>query len=176
MFDLSKLIEVLAEHAPNEAVGLFITTYGVFILTFILIIIVLVRFFKKASLNKEVSEQEIQLLKNEIAMITKQAADISINNTNVSQEIKDEIRANNDATMQLLIAMGITSGMNYTDITNVIEKATAIYKVSKEQYEALENEASTKADEELKAKADEEAKAKEKEDQLNNDLASIIIG
>lgn len=171
-FNLAKLIEVLAEHAPNEAVGLFIATYGVFIIAFILIVVVLVRFIKKTGNNKTATEKEVEILKESIKAITEQAAGISLNNANVSQEIKDEIKANNDATMQLLIAMAITSGMNYTDIANVIDKAKSIYSVASDQYDALQQEATAKVEEKEQA----EAVAQAQKEQLKADLASIKIG
>lgn len=171
-FDLGKLIEVLAENAPNEAVGLFIATYGVFIAAFALMLVLLIRFIKKTANKEQVSDAEIKQLKNALNIVTEQAATIAVDNAKVSDEIKNEIKANNDVTMQLMIAMAINSGMNYTDICNTIEKATSIYETSKEQYNALVDEANVKAEQEAQAQAEAQAQV----EQLNNDLASIKIG
>lgn len=171
-FDLGKLIEVLAENAPNEAVGLFIATYGVFIVAFALMLVLLIRFIKKTANKEQVSDAEIKQLKNALKIVTEQAATIAVDNAKVSDEIKNEIKANNDVTMQLMIAMAINSGMNYTDICNTIEKATSIYEASKEQYNALVDEANVKAEQEAQAQAEAQAQV----EQLNNDLASIKIG
>lgn len=158
-FDIGELIRVLVENCPNETVALFISTYGVFIVAIILIVVVLVRSIKKTGSFKDLSASELALMKNAINIITDNAAKTAVDNQKVTQEIKDEIRTNNDAVMQLLISFGIANGMSYTDITNTINKAKGIYDTSKDQYALLENEAKKKVDDEAKAEA--EAKANE---------------
>lgn len=171
-FDLGELIRVIAENCPNEAVGLFIGTYGVFIIAILMVVILLIRFAKKTSIKGGATDAEIKELKQAIAIITNQASNIAVDNANVSNEIKEEIKANNDTTMQLLIAMALSSGMNYTDILNTIKKATNIYNASAQQYQALQEEVQSKIEEEQQAQAEaEQAKAK-----ANQDLASIKIG
>lgn len=171
-FNLGELIRVIAENCPNEAVGLFIGTYGVFIVAVIMILIVLIRFIKKTSIKGNATDAEIQAVKEAIAIITNQAANIATDNANVSNDIKEEIKANNDTTMQLLIAMALASGMNYTDILNTIKKATNIYNASAQQYQALQNEVEAMIEKEQQEQAEaEQAKAK-----ANEDLASIKIG
>ena len=171
-FDLGELIRVITENCPNEAVGLFIGTYGVFIVAVLMILIVLIRFIKKTSIKGSATDAEIQAVKEAVAIITNQAANIATNNANVSNDIKEEIKENNDTTMQLLIAMALSSGMNYTDILNTIKKATNIYNASAQQYQALQEEVQAKIEEEQQAQAEaEQAKAK-----ANEDLASIKIG
>lgn len=170
-FDLGELIRVIAENCPNEAVGLFIGTYGVFIVAVLMIFIVLIRFIKKTSIKGNATDAEIQAVKEAVAIITNQAANIATDNANVSNDIKEEIKANNDTTLQLLIAMALSSGMNFTDILNIIKKATNIYNASAQQYQALQNEVEAKIEEEQQAQAEaEQAKAKAKED-----LAAIKI-
>lgn len=171
-FDLAKLIQVLAENAPSEAVGIFITTYGAFIVAFVMILIVLVRFIKKTSVNGTATDAEIQALKDSIKVITEQSSKIAVDNANVSTEIKEEIKANNDTTMQLFIALGLASGMNYTDITNIINKSKTIYNASLEQYNALQKEVESKQTKEAEAQAQAQAEAQA----VNQDLASIKIG
>jgi hypothetical protein len=170
-FDLGELIRVIAENCPNEAVGIFIGTYGVFIVALLMVVILLIRFAKKTSLKGSATDSDIAELKSALGIVTNQASTIAVDNANVTNSIKDEIRANNDTTMQLLIAMALASGMNYTDITNVISKASNIYNASESQYNALMNEAKAKVEEENK-KAQEEAETKA---QVNEDLASIKI-
>lgn len=158
-FDIGELIRVLVENCPNETVALFISTYGVFIIALILIVIVLVKSIKKTGSFKDMSSSEIAMMKNAINLITDNAAKVAVDNQKTSQEIKDEIKANNDTMMQLLISFGIANGMSYTDIINTIDKAKNIYGTSKEQYSLLENEAKNKVEEEAKKEA--EARANE---------------
>ena len=170
-FDLGELIRVIAENCPNEAVGIFIGTYGVFIVGLLLLSVVLIREIKKTSVKGVKTDNEINTTKKAVEILTSQMAQIAVDNANVTTAIKDEIRANNDTTMQLLIAMALASGMNYTDITNVISKASNIYNASESQYKALMEEAKAKVEEENK-KAQEEAEEKA---QVKEDLASIKI-
>lgn len=175
-FDIGELIRVLAENCPNEAVGLFITTYGVFIIAFILIVIVLVRAVKRTGSIKDLSDKEIKELKEAISIITENAAKVALDNTNTTSEIKEEIRANNDTLMQLIIAFGIANGMNYTDIKNTIDKAKSVYTVSSEQYKILEQEATVKMEESIKQQKQEELEAKTLAEKHKHELASVKIG
>ena len=170
-FDLGELIRVIAENCPNEAVGIFIGTYGVFIVALLMVVILLIRFAKKTSIKGSATDSDIAELKSALGIVTNQASVIAVDNANVTTAIKDEIRANNDTTMQLLIAMALASGMNYTDIINVTSKASKIYNASESQYKALMEEAKAKVEEENK-KAQEEAEEKA---QVKEDLASIKI-
>lgn len=158
--NIGEIIKVLVEHCPNEAVAAFIATYGVFIIAIILIVVVLVRSIKKTGSFKDLSTAEIDQLKKTVKLITDNAAQIAVDNQKVSNEIKDEIRANNDSMMQLMISFGIANGMNYTDIMNIVNKAKDVYNVSKEQYNALEQEAKNKVESEAleQAKIEEELK------------------
>ena len=171
-FDLGELIRVIAENCPNEAVGLFIGTYGVFIVGLLLLAVVLIREIKKTSVKGVKTDNEINETKKAVEILASQMAKIAVDNANVSNDIKEEIKENNDTTMQLLIAMALSSGMNYTDILNTIKKATNIYNASAQQYQALQEEVQAKIEEEQQAQAEaEQAKAK-----ANEDLASIKIG
>lgn len=168
---IGEIIKVLVENCPNETVAAFIATYGVFIIAIIMIVIVLVRSIKRTGSLKDMSTSEINQMKQAINLITNNAAQIAVDNQKVSNEIKEEIRANNDAMMQLMISFGIASGMNYTDIMNTVNKAKKVYNVSKEQYAALEKEAKDKVELEAleQAKKSEEAEkvAAEKVESLN---------
>ena len=159
--DIAKIIQVLAENCPNETVAAFIMTYGVFIIALLLIILTIAKTFKKINLNKDSSDEAITEAKEQIKIIANNAATVAINQSKATEDIKNEIRANNDATMQLLIAFGLANGMAYTDIQNIINKSKEIYNVSSEQYNALENQVQDKIAEEEKAKQEaEEAKIK----------------
>lgn len=181
-FDIAELIKVLAENCPNETVAVFIATYGVFIAAIVFIVIALVKTIGKTCSIKDLSDKEMTEMKTAIKIITDNAAKTATDNAKVSEEIKNEIRANNDASMQLLIAFGLANGMNYTDIQNIIEKSKSVYNVSVEQYNALdqavkdkiaENEA--KIQTELAAKIEQEAKIQEAKAQYKADLAAIKI-
>ena len=157
--DIAKIIQVLSENCPNETVAAFIMTYGVFIVALLLIILTIAKTFKKISINKDNADEELKAMKETIKSIATDSATVAINQSNATEDIKNEIRANNDATMQLLIAFGLANGMNYTDIQNIIEKSKAIYNVSSEQYKALESQVQDKIAEEEKANQEaEEAK------------------
>lgn len=184
--DIAELIRVIAENCPDETVAAFIMTYGVFIVAIVLIIVVLVKTIKKMGINKNSSDAEILAFKSEVSTaiktITASASKTAVDNANVTSEIKNEIRANNDTTMQLLISLCLAMGMNYTDINNTITKAKNIYAASAEQYKALENEVSSKLEEEIKVRAEQEARALEEEKakavanaQYKEDLAAIKI-
>lgn len=170
--DIGNLLRVLIENCPNEAAATFIATWGIFIITFILIIIVLVRYIKKTSVDKDSSDKEIKILKTAVEVINNQAAKIAVDNANVTDSIKNEIKANNDVTMQLLISFGLASGMQYTDIQNIIEKSKAVYSASIEAYEGLNKEVEEKiAEDEAKAleqQAAKEAEIKESVDKLSS--------
>lgn len=161
---ISEIIKVLVEHCPNEAVAAFIATYGVFLIALLLIVIAIVKAIKKINGNKNASDEEIKAIKDEarteINAIKKDAALVATNQSKVTEEIKNEIRANNDTTMQLLISFGLALGVSYTDIQNTITKAKNIYDVSKEQYNALEEEVKNKVESEAleQAKIEEELK------------------
>ena len=184
--DIAELIRVIAENCPDETIAAFIMTYGVFIVAIILVVVVLVKTIKKMGINEHSTEAEIHEFKTEIsaaiASITRSAAATATEQAKVSNDIKNEIRANNDATMQLLISFGLANGMSYTDINNTITKAKNIYAASSELYSELEQEVEkkkqtqqeeySKIEAELKAKAEAETKAKE---QYKEDLASIKI-
>ena len=159
--DIAKIIQVLAENCPNETVAAFILTYGVFIVALLLIILTIAKTFKKISLNKDSADAELKSMQESIDIIAKDAASVAINQSKATEDIKNEIKANNDATMQLLISFGLALGVSYTDIQNTIEKSKKIYNVSTEQYKALENQVREKMEEEAKANAEaEEAKIK----------------
>lgn len=175
-FDIGELIRVLAENCPNEAVGLFIATYGVFIVAFVLIVIVLVRAVKRTGFIKDLSDKEIKELKEAIGIITDSAAKNALDNANTTSEIKEEIRANNDTLLQLVIAFGIANGMNYTDIKNTIDRAKSVYTVSNEQYKILEQEASARVEESIKKQEQEELEAKALAEEHKRELASVKIG
>lgn len=167
-FDLQKLIQVMAENCPNETLATFILTYGVFLVAAIIILGLVIRLFKKANTN----EQDTAKLEQSIKLITEQASKIAVDNLKANNDIKEEIKANNDTTMQLFIALGMQMGMSYTDITNIITASKEVYAVSKEQYEALEEQAEKKAQELEEQKALDEAKMQAKKD----DLAAIKLG
>lgn len=192
-FDIAELIRVLAENCPNETVAVFIATYGVFIVAIILIVVVLVRTIGKTGSFKDMSDKEIKEMKAAIALITDNASKVAVDNAKVTDEIKSEIRANNDVTMQLMISFGLALGVNYTDITNIIEKSKSVYDASIGQYNALDQAvkdkiiedevkaaeiekaaAIVKAQEEAKLKAEQEAKA-QVDAQYKADLAAIKI-
>lgn len=181
-FDIAELIRVLAENCPNETAAAFIATYGVFIVAIVLIVVVLVRSIKNTGSIKDLSDKEIHELKTAVELITDNASKTAVDNAKATEEIKNEIRANNDATMQLLIAFGLANNMSYTDITNTIEKAKGIYGASVGQYNALSQAVQEKIAEEAKAEietkvkeeAEQKAKAEAKE-QFKEDLAAIKI-
>lgn len=170
--DIGNLLRVLIENCPNEAAATFLATWGVFIITIILIVIVLVRFIKKTSVDKDSSEKELKVLKASVEAITIQASKIAVDNANVTDSIKNEIKANNDVTMQLLISFGLAAGMQYTDIQNIIEKSKTVYNASVEAYDALNKEVEEKmAEDEAKAleqQAVKEAEIKESVDKLSS--------
>lgn len=174
--NIGEIIKVLVEHCPNEAVAAFIATYGVFIIAIILIVVVLVRSIKKTGSFKDLSTTEIDQLKKTVKLITDNAAQIAVDNQKVSNEIKDEIRANNDSMMQLMISFGIANGMNYTDIMNIVNKAKDVYNVSKEQYNALEQEAKNKVESEALEQAKIEEELKQAAVAKVEALASLKIG
>lgn len=167
--DIAKIIKVLVENCPNETVAAFIATYGVFLIALLLVVVAIVKAIKKINGNKNASDVEIKAIKDEarteINAIKKDAALVATNQSKVTEEIKNEIRANNDATMQLLISFGLALGVSYTDIQNTIAKAKDIYNVSTEQYRALEQSVQDKLAEEVKAEQEaiEEAKLKAEE-------------
>lgn len=159
--DIAKIIQVLAENCPNETVAAFIMTYGVFIIALLLIILTIAKTFKKISLNKDSADAELKAMQESINIIADNAATVAINQSNTTEEIKNEIRANNDTTMQLLIAFGLANGMAYTDIQNIIAKSKEMYNISSEQYEQLENQVQDKiAEEKQEQQEAEEAKTK----------------
>lgn len=170
-FNLQKLIQVMAENCPNETLAMFIATYGVFFITAIIILVLVIRLAKKNNANANDTNKcsiAIEEVKN-------QASKIAVDNLASSNAIKEEIKANNDTTMQLFIALAMQMGMSYTDITNIITKSKEVYAVSKEQYEALEQQAQTKLEEQEKANAEALAKANAEKEAYNNDLASIKL-
>lgn len=159
--DIAKIIQVLAENCPNETVAAFIMTYGVFLIALLLVVVAIVKAIKKINGNKNASDEAITEAKERIEIIANNAATVAINQSKATEDIKNEIRANNDATMQLLISFGLALGVSYTDIQNTIAKSKEIYNVSTEQYKALEEQVQDKIAEEAKAEQEaEEAKAK----------------
>ena len=138
--NISEIIKVLVENCPNEAIALFLSTYGVFIIAIVMIVITLVKAIKKTGSFKDLSTSELNKMKKAIELITDNAAQVAVDNQNATNEIKEEIRANNDSMMQLMISVGMANGMSYTDIMNIINKAKDVYEVSKNQYNELENE------------------------------------
>lgn len=175
-FDIGELLRVLVENCPNEAVGLFFATYGTFIITFILIVVVLIRFIKKTGLNEKGTDNRIANLADTLSLIINNATDTALENAKVSGEIKDEIKANNNTVLQLLIAFGIANGMSYTDIKNIIDSSRSIYESSKKQYDALLEEAD---DRELEAKKKNEQAEQEIKDaalKKNEALSRLKIG
>ncbi|MBO5711395.1 MAG: hypothetical protein J6R47_01020, partial [Acholeplasmatales bacterium] len=134
--------------------------------------VVLIREIKKTSVKGVKTDNEINETKKAVEILASQMAKIAVDNANVSEAIKEEIRTNNNITTQLLTTLGIKLGLCYTDIVNLTKQASIIYNESEKQYNALMEEAQAQAEEEAQAQAEaEQAKAK-----ANEDLASIKIG